>query len=215
MPKIYLLRHAQSEANEQGILAGPDNSIKLTQKGIKQSKDATKALQKIEFTKIYCSPISRCFETIQPLTKMSPDIEFEYHEDLREMDYGKWNGQKLETLSRKRDWKVIQTAPATFKFPDGESFAQMRNRVQNFLTEVSGQAGPILVISHGDVIKMFLTCTLNQPINTFQRFSITPASLSIIEYSKANKSVISTNQRFSKISISDRLSKFLPGGENA
>jgi broad specificity phosphatase PhoE len=215
MPKIYLLRHGQSEANEQGILAGPDNSIKLTQRGIKQSKLAAKHLHKINFQKIYCSPISRCFETVEPLTKIRSDIEFEYHEDLREMDYGKWNGQKLETLSKKRDWKVIQTAPASFKFPEGESFAQMRNRVQNFLTEVSGQAGPILVISHGDVIKMFLNCTLNQPINTFQRFAITPASLSIIEYSKTSKSIISTNQRFSQTSISDRLTKFLPGGENA
>ncbi|NBU93190.1 MAG: hypothetical protein EBS18_01245 [Actinobacteria bacterium] len=131
------------------------------------------------------------------------------------MNYGKWNGQKLENLSKKRDWKAIQTAPATFKFPEGESFIQMRNRVQNFLTEVSGLAGPILVISHGDVIKMFLTCTLNQPINTFQKFAITPASLSIIEYSRANMSVISTNHRLGQSLISDRLTKFLPGGENA
>lgn len=215
MPKIYLLRHGQSEANEQGILAGPDNSIKLTQRGIKQSKLAAKYLHKINFQKIYCSPISRCFETVAPLTKIRSDIEFKYHEDLREMDYGKWNGQKLEKLSKKREWKVIQTAPASFKFPEGESFVQMRNRVQNFLTEVSEQMGPILVISHGDVIKMFLTCTLNQPINNFQRFAITPASLSIIEYNKTSKSVISTNHRFSQAFISERLTKILPGGENA
>jgi broad specificity phosphatase PhoE len=52
MPKIYLLRHAQSEANEQGILAGPDNSVRLSVKGLKQSKNAKKHLQKIEFSKI-------------------------------------------------------------------------------------------------------------------------------------------------------------------
>ena len=215
MPKIYLLRHAQSEANEQGILAGPDNSVKLSVKGLKQSKNATKHLQKIEFAKIYCSPISRCFETIEPLIKSRPEIDFEYHQDLKEMDYGKWNGKNLDELSKKREWKVIQKSPASFKFPDGESFVQLRKRVQGFLTEVIDQSGSILVVSHGDVIKMFLACTLEQPINTFQRFAVTPASLTIINYDQKVKSVISTNQGLFNTSISERISKFLPGGENA
>lgn len=215
MPKIYLLRHAQSEANEQGILAGPDNSVKLSVKGLKQSKNATKHLQKIDFTKIYCSPISRCFETIEPFVRSRPEIDFEYHPDLKEMDYGKWNGKKLDELSKKREWMVIQKSPATFKFPDGESFVQLRKRVQNFLAEIIDQPGSILLVSHGDVIKMFLACTLEQPINTFQRFAVTPASLTIINYDQKVKSVISTNQSLSNSSISERISKFLPGGENA
>lgn len=215
MPKIYLLRHAQSEANEKGILAGPDNSVKLSAKGVKQSKNATKHLQKIEFTKIYCSPISRCFETIEPFVKSRPKIDFEYHQNLKEMDYGKWNGKKLDELSKKREWKVIQKSPATFKFPDGESFVQLRKRVQSFLTEVIDQPGSILVVSHGDVIKMFLACTLEQPINTFQRFAVTPASLTIINYGQMVKSVVSTNQGLFNTSISQRISNFMPGGENA
>jgi probable phosphoglycerate mutase len=215
MPKIYLLRHAQSEANEQGILAGPDNSVKLSDKGLKQSKNAAKHLQKINFSKIYCSPISRCFETIAPLTKVRPEIAFQYHEDLKEMDYGKWNGKKLEDLSKKREWKVIQKSPNTFKFPDGESFVQMRKRVLSFLNDVIDDEGSILAVSHGDVIKMFLTCALEQPIDTFQRFSITPASLTIINYDRKIKSVISTNQSLLHKSISERFSQFMPGGENA
>jgi hypothetical protein len=62
---------------------------------------------------------------------------------------------------------------------------------------------------------MFLACTLEQPINTFQRFAVTPASLTIINYDQKVKSVISTNQSLSNSSISERISKFLPGGENA
>ena len=47
MPKVYLLRHGESEANVRGILAGPDNSVNLTEKGIKDSRVVSKHLQKI------------------------------------------------------------------------------------------------------------------------------------------------------------------------
>ena len=214
MPKIYLLRHAQSDANLQGILAGPDNTVNLSTQGIKQSKIAAKHLKSIEFTKIYCSPITRCIQTIQPLLKARPNMVYQEHENLVEMDYGDWNGKKLATLSRKNEWKVIQSNPSKFKFPNGESFLQLRKRVQDFLNEVLGDSGPILVVSHGDVIKMFLACTLDQPTDNFQRFAISPASLSVIDYEKKSKSISVTNQRISKETILMRVSKFLPGGEN-
>ena len=215
MPKIYLLRHAQSEANLQGILAGPDNSVDLSAAGFKQSKVAAKYLKAIEFTKIYSSPINRCYQTIEPLLKIRPDIGFQTHNNLSEMDYGNWNGKKLDLLAKKAEWKIIQRTPSKFRFPDGESFNQLRKRVQSFLDEIVDESGPILVVSHGDVIKMFLSCTLDQRTDNFQRFAISPASLSIIEYGAKNKSVSTTNQRISKESIAMRFSKFLPGGENA
>ena len=215
MPKIYLLRHAQSEANLQGILAGPDNSVNLTKQGFQQSKIVAKHLKTIEFTKIFSSPINRCYQTVEPLLKFRPDITFQTHNNLSEMDYGNWNGKKLDSLAKKAEWKIIQKTPSKFRFPKGESFTQLRKRVQNFLDEIVDEPGPILVVSHGDVINMFLTCTLDQHTDNFQRFAISPSSLSIIEYGTKNKSVSTTNQRISKQSIAMKFSKFLPGGENA
>ena len=214
MPKIYLLRHAQSQANLHGILAGPDNSINLSNEGIKQSKIATKSLKSIDFSKIYTSPITRCIQTIEPLLRVRPTLSYQEHINLSEMDYGDWNGKKLTTLSKKSDWQTIQSKPSKFKFPNGESFVQLRKRVQDFLDEVERDSGPLLVVSHGDVIKMFLACTLDQPTDNFQRFAISPASLSIIEYDNKNKSISTTNQRISKETMLMRVSKFLPGGEN-
>lgn len=214
MPKIYLLRHAESEANLHGILAGPDNSVKLSTKGIKQSKIAAKNLKRIEFSRIYSSPITRCIQTIEPLLRIHPTMSFHEHSNLIEMDYGDWNGKKLAELSKKSDWKIIQNNPAKFKFPNGESFLQLQKRVQNFLDEIIGDSGPILVVSHGDVIKMFLSCTLEQPIDNFQRFAISPASLSVIDYNKKSKSIWVTNQSISKETMLMRVSKNLLGGEN-
>jgi broad specificity phosphatase PhoE len=75
--------------------------------------------------------------------------------------------------------------------------------------------GPILIVSHGDIIKMALTITLDLPLNKFQNFVIAPASISIIDYSQKSKSVISTNQRITEAGIISKASKFILGGESA
>jgi broad specificity phosphatase PhoE len=215
MPKDYLLRHGQSEANVRGILAGPDNSVKLSEKGRRESRIVSKHLQKIEFTHIYSSPISRCLQTVDPLTSAKPQIPLLLEERIQEMNYGDWNGKDLKSLSKKREWKSIQNQPSKFKFPQGESFTQLRKRVQSFLNEIESKTGPILVVSHGDVIKMILTCTLELSTDNFQKFLIQPASISIINYESKVRNLIISNQRLGKSSLREKFGAILLGGENA
>jgi len=215
MPQLYLLRHAQSEANLRGVLAGPDNSVNLSDRGRKQSVKVSKHLQNINFQEIYCSPISRCLQTIQPLLGSKPRIQVVQEVKIQEMNYGQWNGKDLKALSKKRDWQSIQSAPSKFTFPDGESFNQLRRRVSSFLSEISDKDGPLLVVSHGDVIKMMLACTLDLPTDKFQNFVIEPASISIVYYGSKAKNIISVNQKIEKGSARDKLTSFLLGGDNA
>lgn len=199
----------------RGILAGPDNSVNLSEKGRRESRIVSKHLQKIEFTHIYSSPISRCLQTIDPLTSAKPQIPLLLEERIQEMNYGDWNGKDLKSLSKKREWKSIQNQPSKFKFPQGESFTQLRKRVQSFLNEVESKTGPILVVSHGDVIKMILTCTLELSTDNFQKFLIQPASISIINYESKVRNLIISNQRLGKSSLREKFGAVLLGGENA
>ena len=215
MPKVYLLRHGQSEANVRGILAGPDNSVNLSQDGEKESRLIAKHLQKINFTQIYTSPISRCLQTIDPLIATKPQIPLFKEERIQEMNYGDWNGKALKALSKKREWKSIQVQPSKFKFPKGESFVQLRRRVQSFLNQIEPVPGPILVVSHGDVIKMMLTCTLDLSTDNFQKFLIEPASISIINYEDKVRNVITSNQRLGRATLREKFGSILLGGENS
>ena len=215
MPQIYLLRHAESEANAKGILAGRDYSVNLTAKGFKDSRKIKSRLSKIDFTRVYSSPITRCVQTVTPYLDSNPRIEITLTESLIEMDYGNWSGKKLAALSRKKEWTLIQNRPSEFTFPNGESFQEMRRRVKSFLNSLIETDGPILIVSHGDIIKMALTITLDLPLNKFQNFVVTPASICVIDYSQKSKSVISTNQRITEAGIISRASKFILGGESA
>ena len=117
MPQIYLLRHAESEANAKGILAGRDYSVNLTSKGFKDSRKIKSKLAKIEFTRVYSSPITRCIQTITPYLDSNPRIDITLTESLIEMDYGVWTGKKLAALSKKKEWSLIQNRPGEFIFP--------------------------------------------------------------------------------------------------
>jgi probable phosphoglycerate mutase len=87
----------------------------------------------------------------------------------------------------------VQKNPAQFTFPKGESFINLHARVRKFQVKLYGEKGPILVVSHGDVIKMLLASVAGLDLNSFQKFVIEPGSISAISIEKSSSKIISTN----------------------
>jgi probable phosphomutase (TIGR03848 family) len=197
MPIIYLLRHAQSVANTKGILAGQDNSVELSKDGHKQAQLLAPYLSTIKMNRVYSSPLTRCIQTISPFMQLNPNLDFEIDESFIEMDYGVWSGKRLSSLARDKRWKSVQNKPSTFTFPQGESFRSMRKRVDLALIRLSKEKGNVLIVTHGDIIKMSLASALGLPIDRFQRFVAEPASLTVINYEKTGSTVLQTNFKVS------------------
>jgi probable phosphomutase (TIGR03848 family) len=212
MPIIYLLRHAQSVANTKGILAGQDDSVELSKQGVKQSKELAIYLKNLKLTQVYSSPLTRCIQTITPFMSANPKIDFKIEPKLIEMDYGQWSGKKLRSLSKKKLWKNIQTKPSTVKFPQGESFKQMRRRVDQIINDLAKEKGPVLLVTHGDIIKMTLAAALGLPIDRFQSFVAEPASISAVSFGKNSNSIIQSNFKISNSSLNAFKSNVLGGG---
>lgn len=212
MPIIYILRHAQSTANVKGILAGQDNSVKLSKTGVKQSNALTQYLISLKIEKIYSSPMTRCVQTITPYLKSSPDTDFQVEPALIEMNYGAWTGRKLSTLSKEKKWSQIQNKPSTFVFPKGESFKSMRARVDKLVSDSMEVKGPLLLVTHGDVIKMFIASALKLPIDQFQKFVAEPASITTLSLSKQGNSLLQSNFKLLASDMNAFKSNQLGGG---
>ena len=212
MPIIYLLRHAQSVANTKGILAGQDDSVELSKTGFNQAKSLTSYLLAVKFSKVYSSPLTRCIQTITPFMEKNSKIDFQVENRVIEMNYGKWSGHKLATLSKNPKWKQVQNNPAGFTFPQGESFKSMRKRVDLALDDLKSMKGPILVVTHGDIIKMAIASSLGLPINRFQSFVVEPASLTIINLEKSGATILQSNFKVSQSVISRFGSNQIGGG---
>jgi broad specificity phosphatase PhoE len=199
MPIVYMLRHAQSVANTKGILAGQDNSVQLSKDGHKQAQMLAPYLSELKINRIYSSPLTRCIQTIQPYMQLNPDLAFEIDENFIEMD---------------RRWRSVQNKPSTFTFPQGESFRSMRKRVDLALTELSKEKGVVLVVTHGDIIKMSLASALGLPIDRFQKFVAEPASLTVMNLEKNSSTVMQTNYKISA-EIVQKFKKNQLGGGNS
>jgi len=175
---IFFLRHAESLANELGVLAGRTPGIGLSKRGSKQAKGLVKKLSHYKFDVAISSPLERCIRTIEPYRKKT-EIVFVEMKDFQEMDYGNWSGKELKKLAQKKEWKIIQNNPEAFTFPKGESFKNAAKRVKNALVSIENdfKNQSVLIVSHGDIIKIAITLLLGMQLKHFQKITIDPASL--------------------------------------
>lgn len=187
--KLVLIRHAHSTSNEAGLLSGRLPGVHLSKKGVQQAEELAHRLGDFPILELRSSPMERCFETISPwlnsvVLQKSPKFKPILDEALNEVDYGSWSGKKLSSLSRKKEWKVVQESPSRMYFPEGESISQMQVRAMKSVHELAAlpQSSTAVVVSHGDVIKAIVASALGVHLDEFQRLVIDPASISVLEF---------------------------------
>ena len=185
MTTFIVLRHAQSTANERGVLAGQLPGIHLTATGVSEAEAVRSALSGRKIDRILTSPLERCLETVEPLAA-NRKLKVIIDHRLIEMNYGRWSGKKLKLLSIRPMWRTIQSAPSQVRFPDGESFVDMANRVRDLLDSLRRKYPneSILLVTHGDITKFIATYFMDLPLDHIQKFVVKPASISIYHCKK-------------------------------
>jgi probable phosphoglycerate mutase len=198
--RVVLIRHAHSQANLAGVLSGRRPNVHLSKEGIEQSKELARRLGDFLPHQIRISPMERCLETISPwlnknntskTIRPKPIIDH----GLTEVDYGDWSGNKLSVLSRNKLWSVVQNTPSQMYFPKGEGILEMQTRaLESIHKSIDKKAkAPLVIVSHGDVIKSIVAGCLGMHIDEFQRIIIDPASISIVDFSLAKPRVLLLN----------------------
>ncbi|MCD4851907.1 MSMEG_4193 family putative phosphomutase [Arthrobacter sp. AK01] len=218
MATLILVRHGRTTANASGLLAGRAIGVSLDQVGRDQAALTGERLATVPVVGVVTSPLERCQQTAQliidrqagtPYTPVDPD--------LTECDYGQWQGRKLSDLATENLWPLVQSQPSAVVFPGGESMAAMQSRsvaaIRRHDAAFEAEYGPEAVwvaVSHGDVIKSILADALGMHLDLFQRISVSPASVSIVNYSASRPSVYATNTEAGDLSW---LSKGIRSGD--
>lgn len=201
MTTFLLLRHAHSVANDQGVLAGRVDGVVLSKVGESQAKKLPKALEDWKINRFFSSPLDRCIMTVKPILADRSKKVF-LDKEFIEMDYGLWSGKKLSRLRREKGWKRIQREPMSFTFPEGEAFSSAAHRIERRLRKLSNlyPKETILIVTHGDIIKLATQLTLDGDLNKFQRLVVDTCSLTVLEWNRTSRSLVSFNQRLIKSS---------------
>ena len=205
MTTFLLLRHAHSVANKAGILAGQLEGIGLSKDGIAQVNKLTSSFENLKIDRIISSPMQRCLETVESIAR-SKRKRISIDERLIEMNYGSWSGKKLSKLSRMKEWKVIQTKPSAFRFPQGESFKELEERIESLFKDLSRKypKETILIITHGDIVKIAASLTVGSGLNNFQKFAVDPCSLTTLSWGSKARMLLTFNQKIVSIKSSKK-----------
>jgi probable phosphoglycerate mutase len=181
MTTLILIRHGYTDWSDKK-LAGWLPDVHLNDRGKQQAEELPQRLAALDIAAIYSSPLERTIETAQPLAK-ARGLRIHRAVDLGEVKFGDWQGQTLKVLSSKKEWRIVQAAPSTFQFPNGESFRETQSRAVGVIEKINaGHAqDTIVAFSHGDVIKLIVAYYSGIALDNFQRIAISPASISVIE----------------------------------
>lgn len=196
---VILLRHGRSVSNTAHTLAGRTEGVELDEKGTRQAAELVGRLDGLPIRALVRSPLLRCRLTLEPLAA-ALGLDALVDERLAEVDYGQWTGRKLGELVKEPLWSVVQQQPSAAVFPGGEGLAQVQARAVAAVREhdrrlAAEHGGDTLWIActHGDVIKAVVADALGAHLDSFQRITADPASMSVIRYTPMRPFVVHVN----------------------
>ena len=159
MKKIYLIRHAESEANAAVDLDNPTYyyDAKITKRGESQALKAKNVLENINFDTFICSPLTRTLQTfsiifpdkkpiIEPLIREhlchSCDVGRQPHKlkkDFKSFDFSNLNDFGWNNNKPINEKKIVK-----------ENFNDIKNRLEKFKSWLSkNNSNTIALVSHG------------------------------------------------------------------
>lgn len=100
---------------------------------------------------------------------------------LREQNFGRWEGRPY--VADAPDLAAFWREPAVARPPDGESFADLCERVAAFVVESSRvERGDVVAVAHAGVIRAALACALGLQPSQALAFEVAPLSLTRIDW---------------------------------
>lgn len=193
---VLFVRHGQTPTTG-AVLPGRAPGLHLSDQGREQAEQAAAriaALGSKRIGAVYASPMERARETAAPIAR-AVGRRVRVLDSLNECDFGKWTGRRLSDLRRRRDWRQVQRSPSSFRFPGGESFAEMQTRmtaaIQSLVARHPGST--VVAVSHADTIKAAVSHASGAHLDMFQRIVVSPCSITAILYAEDGPLVLAVN----------------------
>lgn len=191
---VLLVRHGRTPTTGK-VLPGRARGLHLAEEGRRQAEAAAERIASLgSVDALYCSPLERTRETAAPIAK-ALGMRAVADRGLLECDFGDWTGESLAKLSKLPEWRTVQQAPSSFRFPNGESFTEMQVRIVSAIDRLRSRhpGGTIVCVSHADPIKAVIAHAVGTHIDLFQRIVVSTCSISALAWSDGGPVVLAVN----------------------
>ncbi len=180
MTTLFLVRHA-THGQVGRSLVGRAPGVPLSPEGRAQAEELGRHFSGIPFTRVLSSPIQRAVETADAIAAGRSQA-IEIVDDLVEIDCGEWTGLSFADLDRDPRWHAWNAERHAGVVPGGEAFAAVEARTAALLDRLVGEGGgPLVLVSHADVIKAAVMALTGMPARFHHRIVVDPASITTLD----------------------------------
>jgi alpha-ribazole phosphatase len=157
--RITFVRHGFTQGNIDGKYIGTTD-LPLAKEGAEELYEKIEKADYPSYQKVYISPLKRCLQTAYI---MMPNCLMVELPQLREMDFGKFEGKTPEELKDDEQYAKFLEGGLDNPPPNGESARQVVARCYEALTIIIGDMMEegltnCAVVTHGGIIMNMMAC---------------------------------------------------------
>jgi len=172
--EVFLIRHGETEWSLSGQHTG-STDIPLTAHGEAVARLLAPALADRDFSLVLCSPLQRARRTCE-LAGLGGQASID--PDLTEWNYGSYEGlTPLAIRLQHPGWLVFRDG-----CPDGESPAEVGQRVDRVIRRVRENGGRVALFAHGHVLRVFVARWIELSPSHGAHFLLDTSTLTILSY---------------------------------
>ncbi len=179
---LHLMRHGQTQWNREERFTSA-TEVPLSIEGRDQIHVVARSMLDTGITRIVSSPRLRCVHTAEIVRDVvNPAIDIEVWDDLREVDFGDFEGLSKDDLrgnTNFRSW--FSPYPTGNTPPNAETWTDAALRARSVLYLVAQSDQPTLVVSHGYLLRLMIVEAIEiSPPQAMRRFSLDNAHVSTL-----------------------------------
>jgi probable phosphoglycerate mutase len=173
---VVLVRHGETEWTATGRHTGRTD-ISLTETGQRQARALGECLRSWRFALALTSPLLRAAETcrLAGLGELA-----EVREDLREWDYGDYEGRTTPEIRRERPGWTLWTDGV----PGGETIEQVGVRADRLVAEVRAVQGHVALFAHGHFLRVLASRWVGLSPDWGRVLALGTATISVLSYER-------------------------------
>ncbi len=180
-PEVWLVRHGQTEWSRDGKHTS-STDLPLTPDGERAARSLKSRLDGTEFGLVLASPRQRARATAELAGFPNPEID----DDLREWDYGEYEGVTTpQVRETDPDWSLW-----TDGAPGGERPADVEARVDRLIGRLRSAPGErVLVFAHGHVLRVVGARWCGWPVAAGAHLRLDTATVSVLGWERETPAI--------------------------
>jgi probable phosphoglycerate mutase len=173
---LWLVRHGETEWSASGRHTG-STDVPLTEAGRTAAGKLAATLSGHRFSAVLTSPMVRARDTCVLAGLGDAAV---VTEDLREWNYGEYEGITTEEIRKERPgWSVF-----TDGCPGGEAADQVAARADRVITAVHDTDGDTVAFSHGHLLRVLAARWVGLPPQAGAHLALATASVSVLGWER-------------------------------